>query len=208
MWRPVAAKAEDAVCRAMVEVAAATGLTSGAFGSSGYRQQLTRRLDAIVDRPGVPDPTLGAALHQAGRDAFAKADELILTFGAWHGDWTPWNTHATGSTVLVWDWERFATGVPVGLDALHWRLQEQVDAGTPARAAADALAHRAAGLLAPFGVGPAAARFTALLYLLDLGARYLADRLDTSRQRLAAVGDWLLPAVRSEIDQARWVEGD
>ena len=24
----------------------------------------------------------------------------------------------------------------------------------------------------------------------------------------ARVGDWLLPAVRSEIDQARWVEGD
>ena len=46
-----------------------------------------------------------------------------LAFGAWHGDWTPWNMASTAGGLLVWDWERFATGVPVGFDALHYWLQ-------------------------------------------------------------------------------------
>jgi len=207
-WRPAAGSGPTAVTAAMVEVAAACGLTTEAFGASGYRLQLASRLDLAAARTGVRHPQLGPALRAAGLDAFAKAEELPLTFGAWHGDWTPWNSHSTGETVLVWDWERFTTGVPVGFDALHWRLQAAVDAGTPPNAAAAALPDQAAALLAPFQVGAGAARFTAVLYLLDIAARYLADRLDDGDQRLSAVGDWLLPVVTAETDQARWVEGN
>ena len=56
-------------------------------------------------------------------------------------------------TVLAWDWERFAGGVPVGFDALHYDLQPRalgrVDAA--GAAAADSV-RRAPGLLAPLGV--------------------------------------------------------
>ncbi len=62
-------------------------------------------------------------------------------------------------TLLVWDWERFAPGVPLGFDALHYALQKGIttaaartstyDAAT--RSVAD-MVDRAAELLLPFGV--------------------------------------------------------
>ncbi|HWB35857.1 MAG TPA: hypothetical protein VHA75_07520, partial [Rugosimonospora sp.] len=220
VWRQAGLRRGAAVARAMVELSGACGLAVAPFGESAYHDRLLRRLEATagfgtgpgtgipagtgagdraIGRAAVPgQESVGRALWRAGREAFAKAGGLCLTFGAWHGDWTPWNTHVTGDAVLVWDWERFATGVPVGMDALHWRFQSMVDAGTPASVSAAALPHQAARLLDPFGVPPAAARFTALLYLLDMGARYLADGLDTRPQRLGDLASWLLPVVARE----------
>jgi len=102
----------------------------------------------------------------------------------------------TADGLLVWDWERFATGVPAGFDALHYQLQSDVVAGhaDPA-AAAGRLVERAPALLAPLAVGPDAARLTALLYLAELSARYLADRQAEAGARLGAPGQWLIPAL-------------
>lgn len=51
---------------------------------------------------------------------------------AMHGDWTPWNVARAGRRRWqVWDWERFETGVPAGLDRQHWH----VNATTRARGA-------------------------------------------------------------------------
>jgi hypothetical protein len=207
VWRSALANPMPAVERAMRDLVAVGGLRTSAFGASGYRVRLAQRLDAVAERPGN-GRGLGPALRTIAHDAFAKAEELELTFGAWHGDWTPWNTHVTTSDVFVWDWERFATGVPVGMDALHWQLHADVDAGTPVRVAAAQLPQRATQLLAPFGVGRAASAFTVVLYLLDLGVRYLADRLDEGTHRLHALGEWLLPVLVAQIDRATWVEGD
>jgi hypothetical protein len=207
VWRRARPDPMPAVGRAMTELAGAFGRRTCAFGASGYRGRLAERLDSVAERPGN-GRGLGPALRTIAYDAFAKAEDLQLTFGAWHGDWTPWNTHVTAADVFVWDWERFTTGVPVGMDALHWQLHAAVDAGTPVRAAAAELPQRATQLLAPFGVGRAASAFTVVLYLLDLGARYLADRLDEGTHRLRALGEWLLPVLVAQIDRATWVEGD
>jgi hypothetical protein len=40
--------------------------------------------------------------------------------GAWHGDWTPWNMSRRRGHLQLWDWERFETGVPLGLDRCHY----------------------------------------------------------------------------------------
>ena len=42
------------------------------------------------------------------------------TFGGCHGDWTPWNMGRRNGRLIVWDWERFHTGVPVGIDLAHF----------------------------------------------------------------------------------------
>ncbi|MCR6032926.1 hypothetical protein GGQ22_15985 [Nocardioides sp. zg-579] len=48
------------------------------------------------------------------------ADGRAWPVGAWHGDWTPWNmAPAARGRVHLWDWERFETGVPRGLDRMH-----------------------------------------------------------------------------------------
>jgi hypothetical protein len=45
-----------------------------------------------------------------------------VRLGAWHGDWTPWNMGWSGGELLLWDFERFELGAPIGLDACHFAL--------------------------------------------------------------------------------------
>jgi len=126
----------------------------------------------------------------------------ILTFGCWHGDLTPWNLAYTSAGLLVWDWERFAVGVPVGFDALHYWLQARVvrPRCDPAEAAALCVAI-APELLAALDVPPAQARLTALAYLAELSVRYLADRQAEAGARLGAPDRWLMPAIEAGIGQ-------
>lgn len=59
-------------------------------------------------------------------DAIAAIDATVgsaeVAVGAWHGDFTPWNVARHRTRLLVWDWERFETGVPCGLDRLHYAV--------------------------------------------------------------------------------------
>ena len=106
-------------------------------------------------------------------------------------------------TLLVWDWERFTPGVPIGLDALHHDLQRRLMAQPDARAAVEQTLDAAARLLLPFGVvDPAATTGTALLYLVDLAARYLADRQAEAGARLGVLGRWLLPAILDRVEMS------
>jgi len=59
---------------------------------------------------------LGEALE---RLRVASSDRP-LPLGAWHGDWTPWNMSRRKGRLQLWDWERFETGVPRGLDRCHY----------------------------------------------------------------------------------------
>jgi hypothetical protein len=95
-----------------------------------------------------------------------------LPVGAWHGDWTPWNmARVPGEDrVRLWDWERFETGVPRGIDRFHYLVNAVTrrDGTTPATirsglALAGADAARAGS----------AEHTLAGLYLLAVAARYL-----------------------------------
>jgi hypothetical protein len=183
---------------AMAEVAAVSGVRRAPLGQSQYWQNLTGRLENANGDPAERGEH--AALRAALGDLAAAAGTTVLTFGSWHGDWTPWNMASTEAGLLVWDWERFTAGVPAGFDALHCWLQEQVVPGRrdPAAAAAECL-ERAPALLDPLGVTPAQAGVTALLYLADLSARYLADRQEQAGARLGAPRRWLLPTLTTGI---------
>jgi Phosphotransferase enzyme family len=183
---------------AMGTVARVGGLQQGAHAGDAYLQQLRVRLEA-ADR-GAERTALLAAL-----DALAATGGCAgLTFGSWHGDWSPWNMASTTGGLLVWDWERFATGVPVGFDALHYWLQSEVGPHhrDPLAAATDVLGH-AAPLLAPFGIDVVHARLTAALYLADVATRYLVDRQAQAGAPLGAPGTWLIPALAGEVAQLR-----
>ena len=175
---------------AMSEVAGVSGLRRAPLAAASYWQRLRGRLaaaDAGADR-GALAGALDAVAARAGR--------MPLAFGAWHGDWTPWNMASTGQGLLVWDWERFTRDVPVGFDALHYWLQtEVVPARGDPRAAAAGCINRAPERLTPFGAGPGQARLTAILYLADLATRYLTDRQDKAGAKLGQAGSWLIPAI-------------
>lgn len=182
---------------AMNEVARVGGQQREPLLGSEYLRRLRSRLAAADEGPER------AALHQVLDDVAARAGDITLTYGAWHGDWAPWNMANTDRGLLVWDWERFACGVPLGFDALHYRLQSQVAPGRhndPLTVAA-ACVEGAAQLVAPFGVTGGEARLTAILYLTELATRYLVDRQAKAGARLGAPGTWLIPAIATEVER-------
>lgn len=69
---------------------------------------------------GLVDQSLRENLERALAGLAQRSGDHPFRIGAWHGDWTPWNMARRGTRIQLWDWERFETGVPVGLDALHY----------------------------------------------------------------------------------------
>ena len=116
-------------------------------------------------------------------------------FGAWHGDWTAWNMARHGDRLLLWDWERFEVGVPIGWDALHHALRSDLDTRPPSVAVTRQLLARAPELLAPFGVHPRDAHDIALAYLVHLALRYAGDGQEIAGEPTARVSEWLLPVL-------------
>ncbi|GAA4485888.1 hypothetical protein GCM10023191_011150 [Actinoallomurus oryzae] len=109
------------------------------------------------------------------------ADEL--EFGAWHGDWAPWNMAWHRGRVQLWDWERYDPDVPAGLDYAHYRLQTGGGYDT----------WPDPELLAPYGMRGRAAAITVELYLLELARRYLGDAQ-------GALGEPLRPRAAKLLD--------
>jgi hypothetical protein len=102
------------VLEAMIEIARLSDAEEHPLAESPYWRSLRDRIGALA----------------ASQDAASLAERLearwgpeVLTFGSWHGDWTPWNMARRNGTLAVWDWERSGQGVPVGLDAAHFDLQ-------------------------------------------------------------------------------------
>jgi hypothetical protein len=193
VWRRRAPLTAPRLAAAMREVAACCGNRRDPLRDSAYWIRLRDRLAAIAVHPE------GAALDLAARRIWHSAGHVDLTFGSWHGDWAPWNMASRAGELLVWDWERFTPGVPIGFDALHYALQKGVSAGA-GEAVAEVLA-RAPELLLPFGVVQRqAVEVTALLYLIDLAARYVADRQAEAGARLGVLGTWLLPVLVARVE--------
>ena len=187
----------DQVGVAQVEVSAIGRTDGGPLATSPYWADLTARIAELPDTPAAA--TLGDLAVRLEKEF----GEVPLDLGAWHGDWTPWNTAVADGRLLVWDWERFAVGVPVGYDALHWALQTDLvnHLADPGEAARESLV-RAGSVLERFGLITDQVRATAVSYLAELAARYLADRQAEAGARLGDVGSWLLPAVARALEDA------
>jgi hypothetical protein len=195
VWQPRAPLTVERLAAGMREVAVCCGTSRGWLSTSPYWAELRERLAAVADRPD------GAALGAASRALGERAGDTPLVYGAWHGDWSPWNMAVLADTLLVWDWERFTLGVPVGFDAVHYDLQRRIQSDPDAAAAVEQTVARAPELLAPFDVPAEAAELTALLYLIDLATRYLADRQAEAGARLGVLGTWLLPVLIRRVEE-------
>jgi hypothetical protein len=128
--------------------------------------------------------------------------ETTLPWGSWHGDWRRTNMAVTADGCSVWDWERFATGVPAGYDALHLHLTSRAPAVRDLTSLPVDLYDNAARLLRPFGVQTQAdvERVTAG-YLLELAGRYIDDDQTHAGARLGSVSEWLLPHLSRMLPQ-------
>ena len=150
----------------------------------------------------LADGDNATALAAVGDSLAAWADQVVPS-GGWHGDWNPGNCAVLPDSVLVWDWERYETGVPAGFDALHLNLQGAIGLGVDLRAAAGRLIADAPRLLAPFGVNsvdaPADAELVAMLYLWGLGARYAKDDQAAAGAAVGRLETWLLPVLSQAL---------
>jgi hypothetical protein len=191
--RPVGAAQ---LAAAMNSVASVGGLSREPLAGGSYLPWLTSRL-AAADASAERDTLLGTLGTLAARSGDAR-----LVLGSWHGDWTPWNMASTRGGLLVWDWERFTEGAPLGFDALHYQLQSAVAPGRrdPLAAAAGCV-EDAPRSLAAFGLGASDARITGILYLADLATRYLADRQAQAGAKLGAPGAWLIPSITDQVSR-------
>jgi hypothetical protein len=113
----------------------------------------------------LPPGEAGSHLVEAVETIDAAYGDRPLAFGAWHGDWTPWNMGWSRGQVLLWDFERFEVGAPVGLDACHFA----VGVPSPSRDADEIV--RRLGTSSPSD-DPEVAAVVRTVYLAAMNARY------------------------------------
>lgn len=179
---------------AMAELARVHGVTSQLAFTGQYGATLRARIDGLTRSRYAT--ILGSALDRL----VATPGKARLDFGSWHGDWSPWNMTLVGSRVGVWDWEQFETGVPLGYDALHYRVQQAVvqESLRPEQALEQARLE-APDLLAPFGVSRDDARVVMALYTVDIATRYLEDGEVEAGTRMGRLDTWLEPVLGKQI---------
>jgi hypothetical protein len=170
--RPDAVAVFDPPMAVIAEIAGLWGRSTARLADSPYWAGVRERLEA-----------------QAGSELLRRAVELVerrhgaeeIAFGAWHGDFTPWNmarlpgdrgAPGGGERTYVWDWER-AAPAPAGLDLLHFLFQTvcRFERRPPAEAV-ERCSERTPGLLAGLDIPGGSEPVLWLLYRLELLFRY------------------------------------
>jgi hypothetical protein len=119
----------------------------------------------------------GAAFVEVAERVADRLDAAGVPGARWHGDLTPWNVGPVPGGRAVWDWERSAAPVPLGLDAVHASyavatLRGGADVPTALAAAAD----DAPPALSALGVAEAAIPAVVAAYAIELLLRHEGDR--------------------------------
>jgi hypothetical protein len=125
----------------------------------------------------------GAGERRMITQVMDRVAELTFSLGAWHGDFTPWNTMTVRGMAQIIDWEFAADEVPLGFDLCHFHTQVAAEMFKLSPAAAlDYSARLSPQGLAALGVDPHNQIATWNLYRVELIRRTLALRragLDT-----------------------------
>lgn len=179
----------------MLEFARSLGVTRTEFGDAPFWHQLRREVDGSRGS-GVRSDRLSGALDQAER----KYSRSVVTLGAFHGDWTPWNMASVGKRVSLWDLEQFRTDVPVGLDVIHYA----VNMATSGRGVDDRSLSRALDRRGNSGTGRPSGDPVVITYLALLAWRYLSNALvrrqeGDERDILGASIDALLTVLEQRV---------
>ena len=181
--RPDPAQILDPPMAVIAEIAGLWGRSTARLADSAYWAGVRERL----------------AL-QGGSDVLQRAVDWIerrhggddIAFGAWHGDFTPWNMARASDTTYLWDWER-AAAAPAGLDLLHFLFQGvcRFEGQTPA-AAVDRCSERVASLLGDLDVEAGTESALWLLYRLELLFRYDEARMTGVLARQSKIHEGIL----------------
>lgn len=152
---------------------------AGTAATSTTILQDSRYVAALRARIGrLREPAAGQ-LRRALHGVLDQHGARRVRFGAWHGDFTRANVAVLHDKVLVWDWERYETAVPVGYDLAHYYVQRAILARNADVAGyLTGLLEQAPSLLAPVGLDRDEATLVSALYLVEIATRYVTDRQD------------------------------
>jgi len=188
---------------AMREVAATDGTGQRHLVSSPWVAALRQRASAAPPELARTILTLLARLlERAERSGLRE-----VLHGASHGDWGPWNMAWDGGRVVVWDWERYGGGLPVGLDAVHFLAHEELSVeGDLAGALAllDGTAEPAVRTVLSGWPGTdhdraTAAHFVVDAYLLEVACRFAADTVLVPAARVSRAAHWYLQVAGARL---------
>ena len=134
----------------------------------------------LADTPFLISMTERLVRHERGAELRGLIDRLAAVsghdptlVGRAHGDWAPWNIRRVPAGLLVWDWERFASGVPVGFDLAHHRYSVRRP-GSPDVATSAARAESDLRELVPrLDLDPDDAGRLVLFQLMELATRHV-----------------------------------
>ena len=198
--RPDQAQVFDPPMPVIAEIAGLWGRSAAKLADSPYWAGLRERQHA-----------------QSGSDLLDRAIDWVegrigsteIAFGAWHGDFTPWNMARLGGgsrgpgeagRTYVWDWER-AAPAPAGLDLLHFVFQSvcRFEGKTPADAV-ESSSDRVAALLPVLDVEPGTLGALWLLYRLELLLRYDEARMAGVLARQSKIHEGLLEMFDRDLE--------
>ena len=181
--RPDPAQILDPPMAVIAEIAGLWGRSTARLSDSPYWTGVRDRL-ASQDSSDLLQRAVDWIERRHGGDDIA--------FGAWHGDFTPWNMARSSEITYLWDWERSAAA-PAGLDLLHFLFQGvcRFEGQTPA-AAIDRCSERLPSLLPVLDVEAGSERALWLLYRLELLFRYDEARMTGVLARQSKIHEGIL----------------
>lgn len=160
----------------MREFSRAWGTASSLLEETAFWDRLHERISSLTD------PTARQRLLAAADRLSQWAQAVRVDTGAWHGDWTPWNMAWCDGKLQLWDLERLDRDGLVGLDVVHYVVNEHLQryGASPeqlARAAA------AAEVRLPFDADKS--RLIVAAYLLAISVRYHVSAAGTRGELIA-----------------------
>lgn len=143
----------------------------------------------------LPEDADAELLTKLIQSWLADVGDLVLPFGGWHGDFTPWNC-AVVDQLYVWDWERFGGPVVVGCDGLHYLFARHLAGGKATLEAATDLVVEARRLLPNYDLSGAQIDAAIGGYLIEIATRYATDRQRAAGARVGRLDEWFPTALR------------
>lgn len=188
---------------AAAQIAGTTEIQIVPIESSGWLAKLYRSVEQFR---ATPDGRLAQSL-----DRFAQAyGDLELPFGAWHGDFGPWNLAVTSRAPMIWDWERYDPEMPVGSDVVHYvshpALRRQGDLSAARKVLEDSCRPALRQVLRAANL-PATANNPSMLdaivigYLLTIAVRFTADSLTPQGQSVQSLARWHQQVISDQLER-------
>jgi len=80
----------------------------------------------LKDLERVKDKRIPIGMLKKLRKIYNAIDSRTISVAIAHRDFTPWNIYSTNEKLAIYDWELAQTLIPVGFDAFHFIVQQNI----------------------------------------------------------------------------------